>query len=98
MSAPAIAPTADTTAPASIEEHRAAVLRRRDEAERLGDDIAELSSRIQAATCELLVMLRAFDEREGWSGFQSCAHWLNWRTGLALGAAREKVRVARALG
>ena len=98
VSASAIAPTAATTAPASIEEHRAAVLRRRDEAERLGENIAELSSRIQAATYELLVMLRAFDERQGWSGFQSCAHWLNWRTGLALGAAREKVRVARALG
>ncbi len=94
----AIAPTANTTVPVSIEEHRAGVLRRRDEAECLGDDIAELSARIQAATYELLVMLRAFDEREGWSGFQSCAHWLNWRTGLALGAAREKVRVARALG
>ena len=84
--------------PASIDEHRATVLRRRDEAERLGNDIAELSARIQAATYELLVMIRAFDEREGWSGFKSCAHWLNWRTGLALGAAREKVRVARALG
>ena len=81
----------------SIDEHRAAVLRRRDEAERLGNDIAELAARIQAATYELLVMIRAFDEREGWSGFKSCAHWLNWRTGLALGAAREKVRVARAL-
>ena len=98
VSTSAIVPTATTTVPASIEEHRAAVLRRRDEAERLGEDIAELSSRIQAATYQLLVMLRAFDEREGWSGFQSCAHWLNWRTGLALGAAREKVRVARALG
>ena len=84
--------------PASIDEHRATVLRRRDEAEGLGNDIAELSARIQAATYELLVMIRAFDEREGWSGFKSCAHWLNWRTGLALGAAREKVRVARALG
>ena len=84
--------------PASIDEHRATVVRRRDEAERLGNDIAELSARIQAATYELLVMIRAFDEREGWSGFRSCAHWLNWRTGLALGAAREKVRVARALG
>ncbi len=83
--------------PASIDEHRATVLRRRDEAERLGNDIAELSARIQAATYELLVLIRAFDEREGWSGFRSCAHWLNWRTGLALGAAREKVRVARAL-
>ena len=98
MPTSAIAPTANTTVPESIEDHRAAVLRRRDEAERLGEDIAELSSRIQAATYQLLVMLRAFDEREGWSGFQSCAHWLNWRTGLALGAAREKVRAARALG
>ena len=87
-----------TNGPVSIEEHRATVLQRRDEAERLGDDIAELAARIQAATYELLVMIRAFDEREGWSGFKSCAHWLNWRTGLALGAAREKVRVARALG
>ena len=92
------APAANTTAPASVEERRAAVLRRRDEAERLGNDIAELASRIQAATYQLLVMIRAFDEREGWSGFKSCAHWLNWRTGPALGAAREKVRVARALG
>lgn len=31
----------------------------------------------------------------GTSGFRSCAHWLNWRTGLDLGAAREKVRVTR---
>ena len=85
-------------APVSIEEHRATVVQRRDEAERLGNDIAELAARIQAATYELLVMIRAFDQREGWSGFKSCAHWLNWRTGLALGAAREKVRVARALG
>ena len=28
---------------------------------------------------------------------QKCAHWLSWRTGLDLGAAREKVRVAAAL-
>ena len=28
---------------------------------------------------------------------QSCAHWLSWKCGLDLGAAREKVRVARAL-
>lgn len=68
------------------------------ETEALGDAIAELAARIQAATYELLVMIRQFDEREGWGeGFSSCAHWLNWRTGLALGAAREKVRVARAL-
>ncbi len=73
-----------------------------EEVERLGDTIAELAARIQAATYELLVLVREFDEREGWNdgfnGFRSCAHWLNWRTGLDLGAAREKVRAARALG
>src|SRR5205807_9693987 len=38
-------------------------------------------------------------ERGGWGGgFRSCAHWLCWRVGLDPGAAREKVRVARALG
>jgi hypothetical protein len=67
--------------------------------EALGERIAELSAQIQAATYHLLVMIREFDERGGWGeGFRSCAHWLNWRTGLDLGAAREKVRVARALG
>ena len=65
---------------------------------RLGDRIAELSARIQAATYELLVLVREFDERQGWDGCLSCAQWLSWRAGLAPGAAREHVRVARALG
>ena len=73
-------------------------LNRRAELEYLGDRIAELSARIQAATYELLVLIREFDTRTGWSGCTSCAHWLSWRTGLAPGAAREHVRVARALG
>ncbi|HEX7788196.1 MAG TPA: DUF222 domain-containing protein, partial [Methylomirabilota bacterium] len=39
------------------------------------------------------------DARGGWNtGFRSCAEWLSWRVGLDLGAARERVRVARALG
>ena len=63
----------------------------------LGDRIAELSARIQAATWELLSLIRQFDERNGWEGWTSCAEWLGWRTGLAPGAAREHVRVARAL-
>jgi len=29
---------------------------------------------------------------------KSCAHWLSWKCGIGLGAAREKVRVAHALG
>ena len=73
-------------------------LRRQQETAALGDAIAELAARIQAATYELLAMIHQFDERGGWGdGFSSCAHWLNWRTGLAMGAAREKVRVAKAL-
>src|SRR5262245_47315353 len=31
------------------------------------------------------------------TGFRSSAHVLSWRVGIALGAARERVRVARAL-
>ena len=78
--------------------YKAVGLQRQAETAVLGDAIAELAARIQAATYELLVMIQQFDARGGWGqGFTSCAHWLNWRTGLALGAAREKVRVARAL-
>ncbi len=64
----------------------------------LGERIAELSALLSAAEYQLLTLIREFDERYGWrGGFRSCAHWLNWRTGLSMGAAREKVRVARAL-
>ena len=67
--------------------------------ERMGEEIAALAARIDAATYELLVLIRKFDEEEGWNrGFLSCAHWLTWRIGLAPGAARERMRVARALG
>src|SRR5438445_257805 len=67
--------------------------------DRLGDEIAELSAHLDAATARLLELIRAFDARGGWNtGFRSCAAWLSWRVGLDLGAARERVRVARALG
>jgi hypothetical protein len=67
--------------------------------DRLGDEIAELSAHLDAATARLLTLIREFDARGGWnSGFSSCAAWLGWRVGLDLGAARERVRVARALG
>ena len=65
---------------------------------RLGDEIAELAVHLHAATYRLLVLVREFDQRGGWhTGFRSCAHWLSWRTGIAMGPAREKVRVAEAL-
>ena len=69
------------------------------ELDRLGDEIALLSAQIEAATGRLLDLIREFDARGGWgNGFRSCAHWLSWRVGVDLGAARERVRVARALG
>ena len=69
------------------------------ELDRLGDEIAELSAHLDAATARLLTLIREFDARGGWNtGFPSCAEWLGWRVGLNKGAAREWVRVARALG
>src|SRR5580765_1991889 len=66
--------------------------------DRLGDEIAELSAHLDAATAHLLDLIREFDARNGWNnGFRSCAAWLSWRVGLDLGAARERVRVAHAL-
>ena len=66
--------------------------------EQLGDEIAELSVHLDAATARLLDLIREFDVREGWNnGFRSCAAWLAYRVGLDIGAARERVRVARAL-
>ena len=67
--------------------------------DRLGDEIAELSAHLEAATARLLALIREFDARGGWNrGFRSCAEWLSWRVGLDPGAARERVRGARALG
>jgi Domain of unknown function (DUF222) len=67
--------------------------------DRLGDEIAALSAHLDAATARLLTLLREFDAHGGWAnGCRSCAEWLSWRVGLEPGAARERVRVARALG
>src|SRR2546421_7310512 len=58
--------------------------------DRLGDQIAELSAHLDAATAQLLDLIREFDARGGWNtGFRSCAAWLSWRVGFAPGAARE---------
>ena len=61
--------------------------------------IVNLAARINAATYELLVLVRQFDERAGWLkwGLANCAEWLHWRCDLSMSAAREKVRVAHAL-
>ena len=65
----------------------------------LEDQITELAGQLNAANYRWLTLIAEFDRRHGWSDgkLPSCAHWLNFKCGLNLGAAREKVRVAHAL-
>jgi hypothetical protein len=65
----------------------------------LADEITLLAGHLNAANYRWLKLIAEFDRRKGWSDWatQSCAHWLNWKCGIDMGAAREKVRVARAL-
>ena len=69
------------------------------DAEQLGAEITELCSCLYAAESRLLTLIQEFDEQEYWAqlGLCSCAHWLNFKCGIGMGAAREKVRVAHAL-
>ncbi len=66
----------------------------------LESGITRLCADLNAATYRQLMMIAEFDRRQGWGddGVRSCAHWLNWRCGISLVAAREKIRVAHALG
>ena len=68
--------------------------------EDLSREIADLAAHMDPATHRLLTCIRQFDEAGGWyeQGAASCAQWLAWRIGLDSATAREKVRVARALG
>ncbi|MFO7550519.1 MAG: DUF222 domain-containing protein [Haliea sp.] len=66
----------------------------------LGQAITLLSAQINAANHRLLRMIAEFDRGGGWreqGTVRSCAHWLVAHCGITLGAAREKVRVARQL-
>jgi hypothetical protein len=67
--------------------------------EELEARITELCGHLNAAQYRWLLLIREFDRRQGWADgkLASCAHWLNFKCGLNLGAAREKVRVAHAL-
>jgi len=62
-------------------------------------EITELAGHLNAGTYRFLKLIAEFDHRKGWSdsATQSCAHWLNWKCGIDMGAAREKVRTAHAL-
>lgn len=65
----------------------------------LSDELTRLAGHINAAQYRFLKLLTALIEREAWAGagLKSPAHWLNYYCGIDLGAAREKVRVAKAL-
>jgi hypothetical protein len=66
----------------------------------LGQAITLLSAQINAVNHRLLRLIAEFDRCGGWRSegtMRSCAHWLVAHCGITLGAAREKVRVARQL-
>ena len=71
----------------------------RTRCERLGDEISELCAYLYAAEHRLLTLIREFDEQKGWEylGFPNCASWLNFKCGIDMNTARERVRVAHAL-
>jgi hypothetical protein len=70
-----------------------------DLVEDLAEQIATLAAHIHAVTYRFLSLIAEFDRLRGWelAGYSNCARWLHVRTGIDLGAAREKVRAARAL-
>jgi len=67
--------------------------------DQLADKITTLAGQINAANYRFLKLIAEFDQRKAWAGagIRSCAHWLNWKCSIAMSAAREKVRAARAL-
>lgn len=67
--------------------------------EQLENQITTLAGQINAANYRFLKLIAEFDRRQTWAGYglRSCAHWLNWKCGISMNPAREKVRTARAL-
>jgi hypothetical protein len=93
-----------TTAPpngtACLSDSGESSAERRRRATQLGRQITELAGHLNAAQYRFLVLVEQHDREGCWiddGGAVSCAHWLNWKCGIDLGAAREKVRVAHAL-
>ncbi len=67
--------------------------------EELEAKITELWGYLNAATARFLALIAEFDRAKGYErhGLANTAQWLNWQCGIRAVAAREKVRVARAL-
>ncbi|MFT6037426.1 MAG: hypothetical protein ACI9TP_000208, partial [Candidatus Azotimanducaceae bacterium] len=67
--------------------------------EALEVEILTMAGQMNAAQYRFLTLLFEFDEHGGWQGdgVRSFAHWLNWKVGMGMIMAREKIRVARSL-
>ena len=67
--------------------------------DRLEAEITELWGHLSAATARFLALVAEFDRSRAFErhGLVGTAQWLNWQCGIGSLAAREKVRVARAL-
>ncbi len=67
--------------------------------DRLEAQITELWGHLTAATYRFLMLVAEFDREKAYArhGLANTAQWLNWQCGIGANAAREKVRVARAL-
>lgn len=65
----------------------------------LASALTEWAGHLAAGEATFVDLVGEFDLRKVWGGVGvlSCAHWLSWRCALSPGAARERVRVARAL-
>jgi hypothetical protein len=65
----------------------------------LEERLASFAAELAATEARFLDHVVELDGRGLWGkqGARSAAHWLSWRLGLQLGAARERVRVAHAL-
>src|SRR5690625_4387141 len=86
---PPVPPSADPAVPLSLPD-----------AEALGERIQAQAAVVAGATCQFLLLLADFDAPGGvgwFVGLKSTAHWLAWACSMSPGAAREHVRVARAL-
>jgi hypothetical protein len=67
--------------------------------ERIEAELTELAGQLAGGECRWLLLVGEYDRREGYQqwGCRSCAQWLGWQCGLDGRAAREKLRVARAI-
>jgi hypothetical protein len=68
--------------------------------ELLEHELCQLAAHLEAGMARWIALLAEYDRRDGWwswHGVRSVAEWIAWRCSVSPRAAREHVRVARAL-